>query len=387
MLKLIKNATKVFTMGKVGVLENVDILIEKTKIVKVEKNIQVAQDVEVIDATNKWVFPGFIDAHCHVGLFEEAIGFEGNDGNEATSPITPELRAIDAINPMDLALKEALMGGVTTVSTGPGSANVIGGQFTIIKLAGVCVDDMIVKDYSAMKCAFGENPKRVYRGKGPETRMATAAKLRDTLYKAKEYLYKKENNNNDESKKPAFNFQYEALIPVLKKEVPLKAHAHRADDIFTAIRIAKEFDVLLTLDHCTEGHLIVDKLIKENYPVIVGPSFGNRSKFEVKEKSFITPKVLQEAGVKVAIMTDCPVIPLQHLNMCASYAVSAGMDYYEAIKAITINPAEILNIEHRVGSIEEGKDADIVIWNGDPLNIQTSVNKTIVNGEIIYNSK
>ncbi len=383
-MKLVKNALKVFTMGKNGVLENVDILIENNKIVKVEKNIQISQDIEIIDATDKWVFPGFIDAHCHIGLFEESIGFEGEDGNEKSNPITPELRAIDAINPMDVAFKEALAGGVTTVSTGPGSANVVGGQFTIIKLAGVCVDDMVVKAYSAMKCAFGENPKRVYRGKGPETRMSTAAKLRDTLFKAKEYLYKKEKFKDDESKQPDFNIQFEALIPVLKRYVPLKAHAHRADDIFTAIRIAKEFNILLTLDHCTEGHLIVDYLMKENFPAIVGPSFGSRSKFELKEKSFITPKVLQNAGVKVAIMTDSPVIPLHHLNMCASYAVSAGMDYYEAIKAITINPAEILNIEDRLGSIESGKDADIVIWSGDPLNIQTNVERTLVNGETVY---
>ncbi|HEY8364143.1 MAG TPA: amidohydrolase [Haloplasmataceae bacterium] len=380
---LIKNAHKLYTMGPQGILENADILINGKKIVKVGKNICVDKDVQVIDATNKYVYPGFIDAHCHIGMFEEAIGFEGNDGNEITNPITPELRAIDGINPMDISLKEALMGGVTTASTGPGSANVLGGQFTIIKLAGRRVDDMIVKAYSAMKCAFGENPKRCYQGKGPETRMATASKLRETLYKAKEYMEKKE-KAEDESKLPAFNMQYEALIPVLKREVPLKAHAHRADDIFTSIRIAKEFNLLLTLDHCTEGHLIADILAKENYPAIVGPSFGNRSKFELKEKTFKTAKILQEAGVKVAINTDSPVIPLQHLNMCASYAVNAGMDPYEALKAITINPAEILGVADRIGSIEENKDADIVIWSGDALNILNKVEMTILDGEIVY---
>lgn len=379
---LLKNIHKLFTMGPQGILEGIDVLVDGKKIVKIGKDIKVEGNVEVIDATNKYVYPGFIDAHCHIGLFEEAIGFEGNDGNEITNPITPELRAIDAINPMDISFKEALMGGVTTASTGPGSANVLGGQFTIIKLAGRRVDDMIVKAYSAMKCAFGENPKRCYRGKGPETRMATAAKLREMLFKAKEYMEKKE--KDDESKKPDFNIQYEALIPLLKREVPLKAHAHRADDIFTSIRIAKEFNLLLTLDHCTEGHLVADILAKENYPAIVGPSFGNRSKFELKEKTFKTAKILQEAGVKVAINTDSPVIPLHHLNMCASYAVADGMDAYEAIKAITINPAEILGIDDAVGSIEIGKDADIVIWNGDALNIQNCVELTIVNGNIVY---
>lgn len=234
---------------------------------------------------------------------------------------------------------------------------------------------------------LGKIQKRCYRGKGPETRMGTAARLRETLYKAKEYLEKKEKNTEDESKKPAFNMQYEALIPLLKREVPLKAHAHRADDIFTAIRIAKEFKLRLTLDHCTEGHLIADILAKEGYPAIVGPSFGNRSKFELKEKSFITPKVLQEAGVKVAINTDSPVIPLHHLNMSASYAVAADMNAYEDLKAITINPAEIMGIADRVGSLEVGKDAGVVIWSGDALNIQNFVYTTIVNGEIVYNKE
>jgi len=384
---LIKNAAKVYTMGNDGILENTDILIKGTRIKAIGKDLPTDGVDTVIDASGKYVYPGFIDAHCHIGLFEEAIGFEGNDGNEITNPITPELRAIDGINPMDIAFKEALQGGVTTAHTGPGSANVIGGQFAIIKLAGRRVDDMVVNPYSAMKCAFGENPKRCYRGKGPETRMGTAARLRETLYKAKEYLEKKEKNTEDESKKPAFNMQYEALIPLLKREVPLKAHAHRADDIFTAIRIAKEFKLRLTLDHCTEGHLIADILAKEGYPAIVGPSFGNRSKFELKEKSFITPKVLQEAGVKVAINTDSPVIPLHHLNMSASYAVAADMNAYEALKAITINPAEIMGIADRVGSLEVGKDADVVIWSGDALNIQNFVYTTIVNGEIVYNKE
>ncbi|ERJ12452.1 hydroxyatrazine ethylaminohydrolase protein [Haloplasma contractile SSD-17B] len=382
---LIKNCGKVFTMGKDRVLENVDVLIEDGKIKEIGKNLSVESDVPTIDGTDRYVYPGFVDGHCHLGMFEEGIGFEGNDANEMTNPVMPELRAIDAINPMDLSFDEALQGGITSVATGPGSANVIGGQFTSIKTAGNRVDDMVIKEVIGMKCAFGENPKRVYNSKGqtPMTRMATASKLRESLFKAKDYLDKKE-RAEDDSKKPSFDIKNEALIPVLKGDTPLKAHAHRADDIYTAIRIAKEFNVRLTLEHCTEGHLIADELAKEGYPAIVGPTFGNRSKYELKNKTFDTPKILQEAGVKVAIMTDSPVIPLQHLNLCASLAARAGMDRYEAIKAITINPAEILEISDRVGSLEVGKDADIAIFDGDALDVQNHVLYTIVNGKIVY---
>lgn len=381
---LIKNG-KIYTMAG-EVIENGSILIKNGKIAEVGKDIIAPLDAEVIDAEGKIVTPGFIDAHCHLGMWEEGIGFEGSDGNEMVDPVTPQLRAIDAINPMDISFKEAYEGGVTTAITGPGSANVIGGTFTALKTYGNRVDNMIIKDPIAMKIAFGENPKRVYESqkKSPMTRMATAAILRDTLFKAKTYMEKKE-NAEDPSKKPDYDIKMEALIPVLKKEIPLKAHAHRADDIFTALRIAKEFDVDITLDHCTEGHLIVDELAKEGKNAIVGPTFGNRSKFELKNKSFETPKALTEGGVKVAITTDAPVIPLQHLGLCAGLAYNAGLSEIDAFKAITINAAEIVGLDDRIGSIEIGKDADIVIFDGHPLkDVDCKTYTTIINGEIVY---
>lgn len=381
---LIKKA-KIYTMAS-DIIESGDILIENGKIKEVGVGISPPKDAIVIDASGKFVFPGFIDAHCHIGMWEESIGFEGDDGNEATDPITPHLRAIDAINPMDESFQNALKGGVTTAATGPGSANVIGGTFTVIKLHGNRIDDMIVVKDLAMKCAFGENPKRVYaeRKSMPTTRMGTAAKLRETLAKTLEYKTKKEISKNDDSKMPVYDMKLEAMLPLINGEMPLKAHAHRADDIFTSIRIAKEFGVKLTLDHCTEGHLIANDLAKEGYPAIVGPSFGNKSKFELQNKTFDTPKVLFEAGVKIAIMTDSPVIPLEHLAMCSALAHKAGLDEREALKAITINPAEILGIDNRVGSIEVGKDADIVIWDLHPFDLQANVEYTIIDGKIVF---
>lgn len=381
---LIENA-RIFTMED-ELVENGSILIEDGKIKEVGKNIDRPEGAELIDAGGRMLTPGFVDAHCHLGMFEDAIGFEGDDGNEATDPVTPELRAIDAINPMDKTFQEAYQGGVTTAVTGPGSANVIGGNFSAIKTYGHRIDDMILKTPVAMKIAFGENPKRVYDGKDetPSTRMATAAILRETLFKAKDYIEKKE--DEDSSKHPDFDMKMEALIPVIKKEIPLKAHAHRADDIFTAIRIAREFDLHITLDHCTEGHLIADDLAKEGLNAIVGPSFGERSKFELKNLTFKTPKVLIEKGVKVAITTDSPVTPLEYLALCAGLAHRAGLDEMEALKAITINPAEIIGIDDRVGSIKAGKDADIVIFDKNPLkNIDSQTFMTIINGKVVYN--
>ena len=378
---LIKNAY-IKTMAGAD-LENGCILIDGEKIVAVAAELTAPEGAEVIDAEGRLVTPGCVDAHCHIGLDNEAHGWEGRDYNEIVDPITPQMRAIDSINPMDEAFGNALQGGVTSACTGPGSANVVGGTFVAIKLSGKRVDKMIIKDPVAMKCAFGENPKRCY-GQGskraPMTRMGTAALLRELLFKAKRYMEDKENGKN-----PGFDMKLEAMIPVLKGEIPLKAHAHRADDILTSIRIAKEFGVGITLDHCTDGALIADELAEEGRWAFVGPSLGNKSKIELANKSFTTPAVLHEAGVPVCIITDAPVIPLQYLPMCAGLAVNAGLDEETAWKAITIHPATAIGISDRVGSLEAGKDADIVIWTANPLKtIGGEAYTTIVNGKIVY---
>lgn len=377
-MKVIKHVKVLSMEGPREVYEDVDVAVEGGKIVQIGKDLS---GDELIDGQGHFLLPGFIDAHSHLGMWEDAIGFEGSDGNEMTNPITPQLRAIDSINPLDRTFADARSGGVTATATGPGSANVMGGSFAAIKTAGKRIDDMIIKEPIAMKIAFGENPKRVYdaQKKSPTTRMAVAAELREVLFQAKNYMAKREKDANQ-----GVELKYEALLPVLRKEIPLKAHAHRADDIFTAIRIAREFDLKITLEHVTEGHLIVDELVKENLPCIIGPSFGPRTKYELINKSFITAVKLQQAGVKVAIMTDHPVIPLENLNLCAQFCVKAGMDHYEALKAITINPAQILGIDERVGSIKVGKDADLVLWDGDPLNVSSKVIFTMINGEVVY---
>lgn len=382
---LIKNG-HIYTMAG-QIIENGSILIDGDKIVEVGKDIVAPLDAEVIDAGGRMVLPGFIDGHSHLGMWEEGMGFEGSDGNEMVDPVTPHLRAIDAINPMDEGFKDAYKAGVTTVVTGPGSANVIGGLTTAIKTYGKRVDDMIVKDPVAMKVAFGENPKRVYdsQKKSPTTRMATAAILRESLFKAKIYLEKKERAKGDPDKMPDFDIKMEALAMVLKREIPLKAHAHRADDIFTALRIAREFNVDITLEHCTEGHLIADYLAEEGKGALVGPTLSNRSKIELRNLSFETPGILNKKGVKVGIITDAPVIPQQYLPLCAGLAVKSGMDEMEALKAITIYPAEIVGIADRVGSIEAGKDADIVIFDGNPIkDLGCETYATIINGQIVY---
>ena len=352
------------------------------KIAAVGADIQ-APGAEVIDAQGRLVTPGCVDAHCHIGLDNEGMGWEGHDYNEITDPVTPHMRAIDSINPMDEAFGLALQGGVTAACTGPGSANVVGGTFVAIKLAGIRVDKMIIKNPLAMKCAFGENPKRCYgqgAKKSPMTRMGTAAVLRELLFKSKRYLEDKEAGKN-----PAFDMKLEAMIPVMKGEIPLKAHAHRADDILTAIRIAKEFGLNITLDHCTDGALIAGELAEEGRSAFVGPTLGSKSKIELRNKSFTTPKVLHEAGVPISIITDAPVIPLQYLPMCAGLAVNSGLDYEEGWRAITINPAVQTGIGDRVGSLEPGKDADLVIWTADPMKTLGAASYiTIVNGKIVY---
>ena len=371
-------------------IENGQIIIEDGKIKAIGNNLIIPNDVEVIDAEGLLVTPGLIDGHCHIGLWEEGIGFEGEDGNEAVEPITPHLRAIDGINPMDQGFQDAIEGGVTCAVTGPGSANVIGGSFAAIKTYGKKIDDMIIKDPVAMKIAFGENPKRVYdeQHKSPVTRMAIAALLRETLFEAKKYMEDLEASKEDPDQKPDFDIKLHSMLPVLKKEIPLKAHAHRADDIFTALRIAKEFDLDITLDHCTEGHLIVEELKAAGKPCLIGPTFGSRTKVELRNKSFETPKILTDAGIKTAIITDSNVIPIQHLPMCAGMAVKAGLAEEEAWRAITINPAEITGIDDKVGSLKVGKDADIAIFKGNPLlDVDYETVITIIDGKIVYKNE
>lgn len=380
---LIKNG-KIITMTQKN-LDRGSILIDNGKIVRVEKYIEENDSMEIIDASNKIVMPGIIDAHCHIGIYEQDMGFEGLDVNEVTDPVTPQLRAIDAINPMDTAFDEAVEAGITGVMTGPGSANVIGGQFVFMKTKGKSIDDMVVLEDAAMKIALGENPKRIYKSKNkmPSTRMGTASLLRETLWKAREYRRKKEmaaaSNKNFE-----MDFKLEALIPVLEKKIPLKAHAHRADDILTAIRIAKEFEVNVTLDHCTEGHLIAQYIKDSNFPAIIGPTLTGRSKIELKNKTFKTPAELYKKGIKLALMTDHPVIPIQYLPICAGLSAKEGLGQEEALRAITINAAEICGVDNRLGSIEKGKDADIAIFDGNPLEVFTNVLYTIINGEVVY---
>ena len=376
---------KVYTMaGKV--IEGGTILIEAGKIKAVGANLPLPHGTEIIDANHKLVMPGIVDAHTHIGIFEQGIGFEGADGNEMTNPATPHLRAIDGINPMDPAFKGAVAGGVTCLTVAPGSANVIGGTAVAIKTWGKLVDDMVVRDPIGLKIAFGENPKRVYSNqkKTPSTRMAVASILRENLVAARNYMAKMERAKDDEEKAPDRDLKLEVLVQVLKKEIPLRAHAHRADDITTAIRIAEEFDVDICIEHCTEGHLIADFLGEKKIAAMVGPTLGTRPKIELANTSFSTPGILFRAGVKVALVSDHPVFPVEQLPVQAALVHKAGLPEEETLKAITINPAEIMGIQHRVGSIEPGKDADIIILNGHPFDWRTKVEKTLIDGEIVY---
>lgn len=377
----IKNGTVYNAITPEGIVA--DILVENGKIKEIGPNLSVGADVEIIDAAGKQVYPGFVEAHGHIGLDGYGIGYEGMDYNEMNDIVSPQLRGLDGVKAMDPAFAQAARAGVTCVCVGPGSANVLGGTFTTIKTVGKRSDDMLVRDAVAMKCAFGENPKRCYRDKSDTSRMTTAFKLREALAKAKEYMEKKEAAGDDLSKRPALDMKCEALIPVLKGEMPLKAHAHATDDIFTALRIAKEFGAKITLEHVTEGHLIVEELAKENVPLAVGPSLTSASKFELRNKSWTTPGVLARAGCQVSIITDSPVIPQEYLPLCAGLAVHAGMDPFAALQAITINAAKHAGIEDRVGSLEVGKDADIVITDGCPFEVSTKVECVLIDGKVI----
>lgn len=340
----------------------------------------------IIDAKGKWLFPGFIDAHTHLGMWEDGLGFEGDDGNEDTDPSTPQLRAVDAINPMDYCFTEALEAGITTVITGPGSANAIGGQMAAIKTMGKRIDDMIVKAPVAMKFALGENPKTSYHGKSqsPVTRMATASIIREQLNKAKRYEEELQAAAKDpELEEPEYDAKCEALIPLFRKEIKAHFHAHRCDDIFTAIRIAKEFDLEYVIVHGTQGHKATDVLVKEEVDVLAGPVLCDRSKPELKDLTPANPGILDRAGIRTAVVTDHPVIPIQYLPLCAGLAVREGMDWESAIRGLTIVPAQICGIDRQVGSIEPGKDADLVLFDGDPLTLKAKPSLVICNGQIV----
>ncbi len=364
-----------------------NVLVENDKIIEVGKEIKTTlkADTRIIDASGLWVMPGIIDAHCHIGITEEKEGEEGDDCNETTTPITPYLRAIDAINPLDPAFHNALQAGITSVMAGPGSSNVVGGQFVFLKTHGRVVDKMVVLAPAAMKVAFGENPKAAYKeiNMSPTTRMSIAAMLREELFQAVQYKKKKEKafNNKEDFEE---DFKLESWLPVLNKEIPLKAHVHRTDDILTAIRIAKEFDLNMTLDHCTEGHIIADEIKQSGFYAIVGPDLSSRNKLEVQNADFKTSGVLTKAGVKVAIMSDHPVTLIQYLPLYAGLAAKKGLGITEGLKAITINPAIICGVADRVGSLEAGKDADIAIFTGNPMEVSTETVYTIVNGEIVF---
>ncbi|MDK2822711.1 MAG: hypothetical protein PWQ67_1238 [Clostridia bacterium] len=371
------------TNGKILTMEEQDyeqgtVLVADGKILEVGEMVSIPDDAQVVNVQGNYILPGFIDAHTHVGIAEEIYQIEGDDTNEITDPVTPQLRALDAINPNDLGFKDALLGGVTTVMIAPGSANVIGGLVSVLKVWGKTFSDMVINPEAGLKIAFGENPKRVYgeRKKMPHTRMATAAMLRQALIEAETYRNKKEKDRD---------LKKENLVKVLNGEIPFRAHAHRADDILTAIRIAKEFGVKIIIEHCTEGHKIVDELLNAGISAVVGPSLTSRAKVELGERSFRTPAVLAASGIPVALTTDHPVIPVQYLPLCASLAVKEGMEELDALKALTIVPAKILQLGDRIGSIKKGKDADLVVWDGHPLDIRSKPLRIFINGIEVYN--
>lgn len=384
---MIKNAHLLFAQGE-ETENGIIIFDEKIVYAGAQKDVSDYIIDEVFDVKGSFVTAGLIDAHCHVGMFEDSIGFEGDDGNEDTDPVTPHLRAIDGINPFDRAFSDAVKAGVTTVVTGPGSANPVGGQFAAVKTYGVCVDDMIVKSPCAMKMALGENPKTVYNEKNqaPATRMGTMALIRELFIKARDYkeqmdLYLEDEEEND---KPDFDIKLDAMLPVLRKEIPVKIHAHRADDICSAIRIAKEFDVDITIEHCTDGERVAQILEREKISVNLGPTFGDRSKVELKNMSYDIYKELSDRGISVSIITDHPEITIENLPFCAVMAIKHGMDKNKAFDAITVNAAKNNGIENRVGSIKERLDADFAVFSRPPIEFSAECLMTFVNGECVY---
>ncbi|HOV79471.1 MAG TPA: amidohydrolase [Bacillota bacterium] len=366
----------IFTMGgppvKVGT-----VLVDEGKIAGVEAGVVIPPGAKAVDVTGKIVMPGMIDAHCHVGIAEEIYREEGDDSNEMSDPVTPHLRAVDAVNPADLGFRDALAGGVTTVVTGPGSANIIGGEMVAMKTAGTVVDEMVVQFPAGLKAALGENPKRSYgrEKKPPYTRMASAALLRETFVKGLDYL-KKESLDRD--------LKMEAVARVLRGDVPLRVHAHRADDIMTAVRIAGEFGVKLVIEHCTEGHLVAARLAARGVAAVIGPVITNRAKVEMQGITLETARMLAEAGVRFAVMTDHPVVPIQYLSVSAALTVKGGLSPERALRSVTIDAAEILGLGERLGSIEPGKDADIVVWSRHPFDVAARAEKVFINGREVF---
>lgn len=387
MMKLIKNCN-LWTMAEENNI-TADILIEGSKIKAIGTfNEQDYPEAIIIDAKNQFVMPGIVDPHCHIGIDQSTIGWAGNDTNEITNPVTPELKGIDGIKACDEAFETALKGGVTTVCTGPGSANIIGGTFCALKTFGKTVEDKCMVAELAMKMALGENPKRCYQDKNIKTRMASAAILRDALTQAKMYKetwdkYEKDIQEGKDANKPAYNAKWHSLKRVFEGML-VKIHAHQEDDILTACRISKEFGINSTIDHCTSGWTIPEKLKEYNKKVILGPTLGEKSKYELKDKSFESGKVMYENGITFGIMTDHPVLPLEYSRTQLAIFVAHGLPYLEGLKAITINAAKTVGIDNQVGSIEVGKDADIVIYDGDPLHYMTKVKTVLVRGNIAY---
>lgn len=370
-------------------VEQGTVLIQDGKIAAVGPAVRVPDGVQVVDASGSWVLPGFIEAHGHVGVHEEAEGWAGQDTNEMTDPVTAHVRAMDAINPADLGFRDAVSGGVLAVNVNPGSGNPIGGQTVALKCWGRTVDEMVLRQPSGLKSALGENPKRVYGEKKqtPSTRLGTAAVIRGAFVEAANYLGRME----AEERKPEADRKYldrdlkmEALGRVLRREIPWRQHCHRADDIATAIRIADEFGYDLVIDHGTEAHLLADILAGKNIPVIIGPLFTSRSKVELRNRSLANPGRLDQAGVRIAITTDHPVVPINFLVHQASLAVKEGLNPETAVRALTINPARIIGVDDRLGSIEPGKDADLAIWSGDPLDVLSRVQRAFIDGTEVY---
>lgn len=362
-----------------------DILVKDGKIAEIGENLS-SDLVKVIDLNGKFVFPGFVDAHSHIGLYEEGVGsYYASDGNEMTDPITPNVRAIDAFNPQDPAIKRALNGGVTTVMILPGSANPIGGQGAIIKLNPSTIDKMIVKEPAGLKMAFGENPKRVYgeKKKTPSTRLGVAAVIRDYFLKVQDYILKKEIAQKDGKKFTDRDSKLEIGEKVLKKEIPARIHAHRADDILTAVRIAEEFGFDFVIEHGTEGYKIVEILKEKKIPVVAGPLLTFRTKYELKDATMKALKILNENGILSSLMCDHPVIPLEYSSIQAAAALRYGSKEEELLKMLTINPAKILKMDQRIGSIEKGKDADLVVWSGHPFDMNSIVESVYIDGKKI----